>query len=95
MGGFNEGFNGLDYDTGQGRMLMYAGEAAMELMGSWEAANFLAENPEFFNNMGVFPFPAVEGGARSDERGRHRGRQLYHIAPSCEYGRSLQDAPVP
>lgn len=87
MGGFNEGFNGLDYDTGQGRMLMYANQAAMELMGSWEASNFLAENEEFFNDaLGVFPFPAVEGGAGDPSNVVGTvGDNYYHIAPTCEY----------
>lgn len=63
MGAFNEGFNGLDYDTGQSRQLMYAGKAAMELMGSWQLATMASENPDFAkNNLAFFPFPAVEGG---------------------------------
>lgn len=87
MGAFNEGFNGLDYDTGQGRMLLYANQAAMELMGSWELSNFLAENPEFFNNsLGVFPFPAVEGGVGSPTNVVGTvGDNYYHISPTCEH----------
>ena len=30
-GAFPEGFNGLDYDTGGSRQLMYAGQTALEL----------------------------------------------------------------
>ena len=60
---FNEGFNGLDYDTGQSRQLMYAGKAAMEVMGSWQLSTMRAENPEFAeNSLSFFPFPAIEGG---------------------------------
>jgi raffinose/stachyose/melibiose transport system substrate-binding protein len=63
MGAFNEGFNGLDYDTGQSRQLIYSGKAAMELMGGWEFSNMLAENPEFAeSSISFFPFPAIEGG---------------------------------
>ncbi len=87
MGGFNEGFNGLDYDTGQGRMLMYANQAAMELMGSWELSNFLAENEDFFNNaLGVFPFPAIEGGEGSPTNVVGTvGDNYYHISTNCDY----------
>lgn len=61
--GFVEGFNGLDYDTGQSRQLLYSGKAAMELMGSWELSGIQGENPDFFkNNLAFFPFPAVDGG---------------------------------
>ncbi len=63
MGAFNEGFNGLDYDTGQSRQLLYAGKAAMELMGSWQLATMASENPDFAaNNLAFFPFPSIEGG---------------------------------
>lgn len=63
MGAFNEGFNGLDYDTGQSRQLMYAGKAAMEVMGSWQLPTMRSENPDFAeNDLAFFPFPAIEGG---------------------------------
>jgi raffinose/stachyose/melibiose transport system substrate-binding protein len=86
-GGFIEGFNGLDYDTGQSRMPMYAGQAAMELMGTWEIGNFLAENPDFYqNDLGFFPFPAVEGGVGdpSDVVGTV-GDNYYSISSNCDY----------
>lgn len=87
MGAFNEGFNGLDYDTGQGRMLVYANEAAMELMGSWEIGNFLSENPDFYeNDLGILPFPAVEGGAGDPSNVVGTvGDNYYHISSTCEY----------
>ncbi len=87
MGAFNEGFNGLDYDTGQGRMLIYAEEAAMELMGSWEIGNFLSENPDFYeNNLGILPFPAVEGGKGDPSNVVGTvGDNYYHISSTCEY----------
>ncbi len=85
MGAFNEGFNGLDYDTGQSRMLTYAGQAAMELMGTWQIATYKDENPDFYqNSLGFFPFPAVEGGAGdpSDVVGTV-GDNYYHISSTC------------
>ncbi len=61
-GGFARGYNGLDYDVGGSRRLLYSGRAAMELMGSWEFGTIVNENPGFAENVGFFPFPAVEGG---------------------------------
>jgi raffinose/stachyose/melibiose transport system substrate-binding protein len=87
MGAFNEGFNGLDYDTGQSRMLMYANQAAMELMGTWQIATYKAENEDFYNNIvGFFAFPAVEGGLGDPSNVVGTvGDNYYHISPNCEY----------
>ncbi|MBW7884098.1 MAG: extracellular solute-binding protein [Caldilineaceae bacterium] len=61
--GFVAGFNGLDYDTGQSRQLLYSGKAAMELMGTWQIPAMLGENADFVaNNLDFFPFPAVTDG---------------------------------
>lgn len=87
MGAFNEGFNGLDYDTGQSRMLMYANQAAMELMGTWQISTYKAENPDFYENvLGFFPFPAIEGGEGSPTNVVGTvGDNYYHISSGCEY----------
>ncbi|MGY2050322.1 extracellular solute-binding protein [Methylobacterium sp. JK268] len=61
-GAFQKGFNGLDWDIGGARRLLYSGKAAMELMGNWEASNIAGENPAFAKSLGSFPFPAVPGG---------------------------------
>ena len=84
-GAFNEGFNGLDYDTGQSRLLLYSGRAAMELMGSWQLSTVKAENPDFYENMGFFPFPSLEEGTGdpTDVVGTV-GDNFYHISSSCE-----------
>ena len=84
-GAFNEGFNGLDYDTGQSRLLLYSGRAAMELMGSWQISTVKAENPDFYENMGFFPFPNLEEGTGdpTDVVGTV-GDNFYHISSSCE-----------
>ncbi len=85
MGAFVEGFNGLDYDTGQSRIPMYAGQAAMELMGTWQIATYLDENPDFYeNNLGFFGFPAVEGGEGDPSNVVGTvGDNYYHISPTC------------
>jgi raffinose/stachyose/melibiose transport system substrate-binding protein len=85
MGAFNEGFNGLDYDTGQSRQLMYSGIAAMELMGSWNLSTIRSENPEFAeNNLAFFPFPAIEGGAGDPSNVVGTvGDNFYSISSAC------------
>ncbi len=62
MGGFNEGFNGIPYDAGQGRQLMYSEQAAMMLMTTTFVNNVRDEFPEFEENLGAFTFPDVEEG---------------------------------
>lgn len=59
---FPEGFNGLNYDTGQARALLYSGKAAMMLMTSGFISNVRDEAPEFEEKLDIFNFPAVEGG---------------------------------
>lgn len=61
-GAFNPGFNGLAYDTGQSRQLVYTGKAAMEMQTASYINNIRNESPEFEDKMGMFPFPAIEGG---------------------------------
>ena len=61
-GAFQKGYNGLDYDVGGSRRLLYTEKAAMELMGTWEASTIGNENPEFVKKLGFFPFPTVPGG---------------------------------
>ncbi|KWZ46085.1 ABC transporter substrate-binding protein [Burkholderia savannae] len=61
-GAFAQGYNGLDYDTGVSRRLLYSGRAAMELMGGWEASTIQKENPAFYRKLDFFPFPSMPGG---------------------------------
>jgi raffinose/stachyose/melibiose transport system substrate-binding protein len=61
-GAFAPGYNGLDYDLGASRRLLYSGRAAMELMGTWEASTIRRENPSFYQKLDFFPFPSVPGG---------------------------------
>jgi raffinose/stachyose/melibiose transport system substrate-binding protein len=85
-GAFQEGFNGLDYDTGGMRALLYSGKAAMELMGTWEIGTIKTENADFYDkNLGFFPFPAVAGGAGNpkDIVGTV-GNNFYSIPSTCK-----------
>lgn len=60
-GYFPEGVNSLSEASGQGRELIYKEQAAMMLNGSWYASTFLGDSPEFYEKIGWFPFPAIEG----------------------------------
>ncbi|WAM31975.1 extracellular solute-binding protein [Caldicellulosiruptor naganoensis] len=87
LGAFAKGYNGLDYDTGQSRMLLYAGKAAMELMGSWEISVIKSENKKFYdNNLDFFPFPAIKGG-KGDPNNvvGTLGDNFYAISSRCKY----------
>src|SRR5690606_2219139 len=61
-GAFNPGFNGLPYDSGQARQLMYTGQAAMLLQTGAFVNHVREEFPEFEEKMGVFQFPKLEEG---------------------------------
>lgn len=58
-GYFPEGVNSLSPDNGDDRALLYQG-AGMMLQGSWQVGSIKEENPDFYANLGVFPFPAIE-----------------------------------
>ena len=62
LGAFQKGYNGLDYDVGGSRRLLYTEKAAMELMGTWEASTIGNENPDFAKKLGFFQFPSVPDG---------------------------------
>ena len=61
-GYFNDGFNGLDDDSGQARALLYTEKAAMSVAGSFFITSISGENPDFMNKLDAFLFPLVEGG---------------------------------
>jgi raffinose/stachyose/melibiose transport system substrate-binding protein len=62
MEAFNPGANGLPYDEGRSRQLMYSGEAAMMDMTTSFINNMRAESPDFEEKLGFFPFPTVPDG---------------------------------
>jgi raffinose/stachyose/melibiose transport system substrate-binding protein len=85
-GAFQEGFNGLDFDPGGTRALMYSGKAAMELMGTWQLSTIKGENAAFYqNNLGFFPFPAIREG-KGDPRDivGTVGDNFYAISSTCK-----------
>ena len=82
-GYYNTGFNGLDEDSGQSRQIMYRGEAAMHIMGSWFISNALNESPEFYAKMGIFRFPRDEQGSGNINTVIGTvGDNFYHVSAS-------------
>lgn len=61
-GAFNPGFNGLTYDAGPGRQLLYTGQTAMMILSNTFVNLMRAEAPDFEEKLGIFPFPTVAGG---------------------------------
>lgn len=59
-GYFPEGVNSLSEGDGQSKQMFYTEEAAMKVMGSWDAGSYRADNPEFYDKVGWFPFPAAD-----------------------------------
>ncbi|MBP2705547.1 extracellular solute-binding protein [Microbispora sp. RL4-1S] len=60
---FQRGFLGADYDKPGGQAAtMGNGKAAMELMGQWAPAVEKSSGKGIGDDLGFFPFPAVEGG---------------------------------
>ena len=59
---FNPGFNGVAYDSGPGRQLLYTQQCAMMVLSNTFVNLMRSEYPDFEKDMGIFPFPTVEGG---------------------------------
>jgi raffinose/stachyose/melibiose transport system substrate-binding protein len=85
-GYFNDGFNGLDEDSGQSRILLYTDKCAMHIMGNWFASNVIGENPDYLRKMGFFNFPADETGTGNPKTITGTiGDNFYHVASTCKY----------
>lgn len=79
---FVKGYNGITYDNGQHRAPLYAGKAAMQLMGGWEYYSFLADKKA--DEFGFFPFPKVEGGKGDPSNVLGTvGDNFYSISSTC------------
>ncbi|MEV4562926.1 extracellular solute-binding protein [Nonomuraea sp. NPDC049419] len=63
---FQKGFLGAAYSTPDGQAALVSnGKAAMELMGQWAPATQNDAGKGLGDDLGFFPFPAVEGGKGS------------------------------
>jgi raffinose/stachyose/melibiose transport system substrate-binding protein len=85
-GYFNDGFNGLDEDSGQSRILLYTDKCAMHMMGNWVVSNMFGENPDYLKKMGFFNFPADETGTGNPKTIVGTiGDNFYHVSSACKY----------
>lgn len=107
-GAFNEGFNGLDYDSGESRQLFWSGQAAMNHMGNWTISAAESEAPEMLEKMDFFTVPAWEGAAgtgdmmtggvgmmwaaASDNRNLEASTSLIAYLSDAETGQVIADA---
>ena len=84
-GAFAQGFNGLDYDVGASRRLLYSGKAAMTLMGTWESSSIKNENPEFVKKLDFFAFPTIPGGkGQGGNIVGSVGNNFYSVSSACK-----------
>ncbi|MGY4688627.1 extracellular solute-binding protein [Salibacterium sp. K-3] len=86
MGAFPDGVNGMNYDNGQSRQLMYSGDAAMEIMNSGAMLNNVRdEMPEFEEKLDYFLFPEVEGGEGSQDHAVGGVSPAFSISSQTEH----------
>lgn len=97
-GAFPEGFNGLNEDTGESRQLLYSGDAAMSLMGSWLWQAVKDEAPELADKIDFFPFPTIPGGEGNADTLVGGASPVFavtaagNVDPSVEFLKYLSDA---
>lgn len=62
-GAFQTGYDAVDFGS-ETDALLYSGRSAMTLMGDWQVAQLLGEDPSFVKTgeLGQAPFPTVPGG---------------------------------
>jgi len=62
LGAFPDHVNTLDEDVGDSKQLLYDGQAAMTLMGSWFISDIYDEQPDFLEKIDFFTFPVLPDG---------------------------------
>lgn len=83
---FPRGFNGMDYDTGQSRTMIYSSKAGMNLMGTWFLGAARKESPDVIEKIDFFPFPAVQGGKGNPTNLiGSPGQNYFSISTTCKY----------
>jgi len=84
-GFFPPGFNGMDEDTGQSRMLIFSKKAGVHLMGNWFVGQATKESPETLAELDLFAFPSVQGG-KGDPTNLigSPGQNYYSISVTCK-----------
>ena len=87
-GYYPDGTNGIDHNAGGSRMLFYNEVAAMFIMTNGFLSNCVAEDAEFYEKVGTFPYPACND---SGELGIVAGGNVFSISSQCEYPEMAAD----
>lgn len=87
-GYYPNGTNGIDHNAGGSRMLFYNEVAAMFIMTNGFLSNCVAEDAEFYEKVGTFPYPACND---SGEVGIVAGGNVFSILSRCEYPEMAAD----
>lgn len=82
-GWYPQGVNGINYDTGGSRMMMYSDMAAMIVQTTGFVANAEGESPEFFAKMKTGKYPVVEDGKGTIDE-MLGGGNVFSISESCK-----------
>lgn len=85
MDAFNKGFNGIPYDEGRGRQLMYSGQAAMMDMTISFLNNVREEAPGFEEKLGFFVFPTIPGGEGNQTQVGGATGPVWSVASESEH----------
>ena len=81
-GWYPQGINGINYDTGGSRMMMYTEMAAMIVQTTGFVSNAKNESPEFFAKMKIGKYPVLEDGAGTVDE-MLGGGNLLSISERC------------
>lgn len=85
LGAFPDNVNTLDEDVGDSKQLLYDGQAAMSLNGSWLISDIYDEQPDFLQKVDFFTFPAIPGGKGDvDNLVGTVGDQYYSVSAGSE-----------
>lgn len=84
-GAFGSSFSSVIADTNQDAALLYTGKAGMMLQGNWNFSVIQTNNPDFLKNqLGWFPFPAVEGGKGDPTNAAGNPCNFYSISKTAK-----------
>lgn len=82
---FNKGFNSINTTSGQGRQLLYSGQAGMMLYNTNFVDYVRNESPDFLDKLDFFPFPTVAGGAGDASNLNAAASPVWSVSAASKY----------
>ncbi|WP_228745286.1 ABC transporter substrate-binding protein [Paenibacillus sp. S150] len=82
---FNKGFNSINTTSGQGRQLLYSGQAGMMLYNTNFVDYVKNESPDFLDKLDFFPFPTVDGGAGDASNLNAAASPVWSVSATSEH----------